>query len=69
MDSADEHDEMMMGDALIRSNFHADPATLTPDEWARLFAEAVWLEGWRLRNQTRALASLFGVVQKDSRQR
>lgn len=69
MDSADEHDEMMMGDALIRSNFHTDPASLSPSEWARLFAEAVWLESWRLRNHSRALAALFGVGQKDSRQR
>lgn len=69
MDSADEHDEMMMGDALIRANFSVDPARLAPAEWARLVAEAVWIEAWRLRNHSRALAALFGVGQKESRQR
>lgn len=50
-----------MGDALIRANFRVDPAALSPDEWARLMAEAIWLETWRLHNQAEMLAHLFGA--------
>lgn len=36
------------GCALIRANFHIDPGTLTYDEWAGLYEQAVWLERTRL---------------------
>ena len=32
----------------------------TYEEWAELYAQALWLERWRLRNQAEMLAALFG---------
>jgi RES domain-containing protein len=50
----------LKGDALIRANFGVDPAELSDEKWARLFAEAVWIEQWRLKNQAEMLAIMFG---------
>jgi hypothetical protein len=52
--------EINEGNALIRGNFNINPDELDEDTWARLFSEAVWLERWRLKNQSELLASLFG---------
>ena len=60
MDSEKEEDELMKGEALIRSNFGLDPSGLSEEMWAKLFAEAVWLETWRLKNQAEMLGRLFG---------
>ena len=49
------------GCALIRANLHADAMqAATYEEWAELYAQALWLERWRLRNQAEMLAALFG---------
>jgi len=45
---------------LIRAHFGIDPGALEDEEWARLFGQAVWLEGWRLKNQAELLSTLFG---------
>jgi hypothetical protein len=50
----------LKGDALIRANFGVNPAELEYEQWAKLFAEAVWIEGWRLKNQAEMLSMLFG---------
>jgi hypothetical protein len=50
--------------ALIRANFNINPSNLSDEEFAQLFAEAVWLEGWRLKNQAEMLASVFGGKKK-----
>lgn len=60
MDSASDEDEMMKGDALIRANFGVDPSTLSEEMWARLCAEAMWIETWRLRCKAEMLGRLFG---------
>ena len=60
MKAASDEVEMMKGDALIRANFGVDPSALGEDEWARLCAEAVWVETWRLRNMAELLGRLFG---------
>ena len=49
------------GCALIRANLHADALQAdTYGEWAELYAQALWLERWRLRNQAEMIAALFG---------
>lgn len=58
-EAADPADTLMQGDALIRANFHLDPGPLPPEKWARLFAEAVWLENERLKNLAELLAALW----------
>jgi 2-hydroxychromene-2-carboxylate isomerase len=51
---------LLKGDALIRANLGVDPAGLEDEKWAQLFAEALWVEQWRLKNQAELLAALFG---------
>ncbi|MGB0869471.1 MAG: hypothetical protein ACPGSD_07725 [Flavobacteriales bacterium] len=51
----------MKADALIRSNFHIDPDGLQMSEWAKLYAQADWLEKWRLQNQAELFQMLFSV--------
>lgn len=51
--------EIAKGCALIRASFNVDPASLTNEEWAMLFQQAVWLEGFRLANMAKVLGKLF----------
>lgn len=37
-----------------------DPEELKLSEWAKLYAQAMWLEKWKLENQAEILSSLFG---------
>ncbi|MDD4141590.1 MAG: hypothetical protein PHR20_02190 [Bacteroidales bacterium] len=50
--------------ALIRSNLGVNPDTLSPLEYAEAYNEAIWLEGFRLRNQAELLAAMFGGKKK-----
>lgn len=50
----------MQADALIRSNFNVNPEKLQINEWSKLYAQAQWLEKWRLENQAELFKSLFG---------
>jgi hypothetical protein len=50
----------MKGNALIRGNLGVDPEGLNGEQWAQRFAEALWLEQWRLKNQAELLAAMFG---------
>lgn len=61
MNSDNPEDELLKGEALIRANFHIDPDTLSPSSWAKLYAEAIWLETWRLKNTAELLARMFGT--------
>ncbi|EGQ11449.1 membrane dipeptidase [Prevotella dentalis DSM 3688] len=38
------------GCALIRSNLHVDPTAGSYEDWAALYAQAIWLERWRGEN-------------------
>ena len=49
-----------MMNALIRANLGLDPATLTTEEYAMAYSQAIWLEEFRLRNQAELLAAMFG---------
>ena len=65
-DSSDIEDEQTItkGCALIRANFHIDPGTLTYDEWAGLYEQAVWLERTRLLALGKLLEKLFAEEPK-----
>lgn len=57
----DSEDGFSKGCALIRANLHVNADEIeTEEEWARLYGEAVWLEGWRNRNRAKLIASMFG---------
>jgi hypothetical protein len=50
----------MQGDALIRANFSINPRELQMSKWGELYAQAMWLETWRLENQAKMFANVFG---------
>lgn len=61
MSERDDEDGFAKGCALIRSNLHVDADGIeSEEEWARLYGEAVWLEGWRARNLAEVLCRVFG---------
>ena len=61
MAEADEADSFVKGCALIRANLHVDIDKIeTEEEWAALYAQAIWLEGWRNQNQAEMIIRLFG---------
>lgn len=41
------------------SNLHVDPTAVSYEEWAALYAQALWLEQWRMKNKETMLANLF----------
>lgn len=64
-DGAEDNDpgEIAKGCALIRANFGVEPEGLCDEEWAMLFQQAVWLEGFRLENMARVLGKLFAPAE------
>ncbi|MDR1371825.1 MAG: hypothetical protein LBJ17_01670 [Dysgonamonadaceae bacterium] len=50
----------MKKSALVRANFGVKIEDLSAKEFAELYSQALWLEGWRLGNQSEMLAYLFG---------
>ena len=57
----DSEDGFSKGCALIRANLGVDAEGIeTEEEWARLYGEAVWLEGWRYRNLAKMIGGLLG---------
>ncbi len=51
----------MQGNALIRSNFHViEPDKLQLSKWKELYAEAMWLEGWKLQNWAQLISGMLG---------
>lgn len=57
-------DELLKGEALILANFGLSTQGMSPDTYARLLAQAMWIESWRLRNQAQMIAQLFGANEK-----
>ena len=55
-----EKDGFEKGCALIRSNLMIDPCSGSEEDWASWYAQALWLEQFRLRNQAEMIARLFG---------
>lgn len=52
--------EQWKGDALIRANFGIEPENLQISQWNKMYAQAMWLEEWRLKNQAELFRVLFG---------
>ena len=50
----------MQGDAIIMANFQVDPSKLQVSKWGEYYAQAMWLERWRLDNQAKMMQELFG---------
>ena len=59
MSPDDDQQYIAKGCALIRANFNIDPYSLSPEQWASYYSEAVWIEHFRLENQAKILAKLF----------
>lgn len=61
----DREDTFAKGCALIRANLHVDADAIdSGEEWAALYAQAIWLEGWRNKNKAELIARLFGEGSK-----
>jgi len=60
----EDKDGFIKACALIRSNLHVDPTAGSGDDFAQWYAEALWLEETRMKNQaeilSRVLLALFG---------
>ena len=56
----DEEDGFEKGCALIRSNLGIDPMNGGYEKWAEHYAQALWLERWRLKNTADMLAKMIG---------
>ena len=44
----------------VGGNYTATLNGMTEDDWAAWYAQALWLEQWRLRNQAEMIDGLFG---------
>lgn len=60
LSDSDSDDGFEKGCALIRSNLGIDPTAGTYDDWAANYAQALWLEKWRLKNLVEMYATIFG---------
>lgn len=60
MSPDDNEDAWEKGCALIQAHLGVDPEVLDMDDWARLYARALWLEDFRLRKQAELMRGLFG---------
>lgn len=55
----DNSDGFEKGCALIRANLGIDPTKGDYEDWAINYAQALWLEKWRLKNLNEMLAKMF----------
>lgn len=57
----DTEDSFAKGCALIRANLNVDVEKIeTEEQWAEMYAQAIWLERWRNRNRAEMIATMFG---------
>lgn len=54
---------MKMG-ALIKSNLHENPDGMSMERFAEAYAQAIWIERFRMDNTAQMIASMFGAKQK-----
>ena len=59
LSDSDNVDGFEKGCALIRSNLGIDPTVGDYEDWAVNYAQALWLEKWRLKNLNEMLAKMF----------
>lgn len=67
MSDDDDKDTFDKGCALIQANLHVNPTEGTYEKWAQHYAYALWIEKWRLKNQTEAIARLLGGEVNETR--
>ena len=65
-DSDDKHG-FEKGCALIRANLGIDPTIGDYEDWAANYAQALWLEKWRLENQEKNLTNVLNKVFQTSK--
>jgi hypothetical protein len=61
-DNDDKHG-FEKGCALIRANLGIDPTNGDYEDWAVNYAQALWLERWRLRKLSEMLVKMFSNEQ------
>lgn len=60
MSSSDDEDGFEKGCALIRSNLGISIESIKEEkDWAYFYAQALWLENFRLERQARMISGLF----------
>lgn len=65
MAERDDEDGFAKGCALIRANLNVNADNIeTEEDWAALYAQAIWLESWRNKNKAELIARLFGDGKK-----
>lgn len=65
MADEDDEDTFAKGCALIRANLNVNADNIeTEEDWAALYAQAIWLESWRNKNKAELIARLFGEKKK-----
>ena len=63
-DTGHPEDELLKMSALIRANMGLNPAELNEMEFAEAYAQAVWLESFRLKNTAELLVAVLGGKKK-----
>lgn len=64
LSDSDNEDGFEKGCALIRTNLGIDPTIGDYEDWAVNYAQALWLEKWRLKNLNEMLAKMFSLEEK-----
>lgn len=60
----DDEDGFEKGCVLIRANLGIAQTAGSYEEWAEIYAQALWLEKWRLKNLNEMLARMFSTENK-----
>ena len=60
LSDADTENGFEKGCALIRANLGIDPTCGDYEDWETNYAQALWLEKWRMKNQAEMLVKMFG---------
>jgi hypothetical protein len=55
-------DAQAKANALIRSQFHIEPEKMQVSQWNEIYAQAYFIEQFRLESQTKLLLELFKAV-------
>ena len=64
LSDSDNEDGFEKGCALIRANLGIDPTIGDYEDWAASYAQALWLEKWRLKNLNEMLAKMLNPEEK-----
>jgi len=60
---SDDEGGFEKGCALIRSNLGTDPTEGSEEDFASAYAQAIWLENWRMKRKAEMIAAMFGKNQ------